>query len=912
MVKAYLRYEQAGTFGVVVSPNSNVIYDHSGSKVIAAALENVVLWNLKRGTADKQLSSSTEDVPGSEVTRLARSPTAPLFSSGHADGTIRIWSTASGGCEVTLSGHKSAVTALAYNRSGGQLASGGKDTDIVLWDVLGETGLYRLRGHRDQVTDVVFLERGNLLISSSKDSVVRVWDLTTQHCCQILVGNRGEVWSLAVDPAEGRLVTGSAEQELRVYTINAEASEKNEKLTDALIPSESGGVAAEQPTSTVEILSLLGTIKRQTHERVATLAYSENGEFLGCQGVGKSIELYRVRTGDAVLKRLKRRKKRLREKAKKKGPTGAPQEEEEEEDEEGNEVDVDVVTAADELELLQIVRLKNKVRSFTFSPARVKGVDCTLAVALGNNTVEAYQIVGEESECTSTVALPGHRFHPPPPHVIGLPMSQECASTVALPGHRNDVRFLMLSSDDTLLMSCSHTAVKVWNPSSGACLRTMESGYGLCGLFVPGNRHLVVGTKEGKLELFDLGSSTRTLVEDAHEGAVWSLTPLSDGSGFISGSADKDVKFWEYELVDSEEEEEGGKRQLRLRHTRTLKLAEDVLCVRLGPKGKLLAASLLDSTIKVFFADSLKFFLSLYGHKLPVLCMDISSDGTLLASGSADKNIKLWGLDFGDCHKSLFAHNDSVMQVQFVRKTHYLFSVGKDKVVKYWDCDKFETLLVLNGHHAEVWSLAVSAMGDMVCTGSHDRSIRRWERTDEPFFLEEEKEKRMDSMFEEGAEGTAGTAEEREAQVGEEGAVAAAGHRSMESVTSADSILEAMELAEEEDRQEKEHQEELTINPNLGPRKPSPLLLGMHASDYVLKAISGVRASDLEQVILVRCRAAPSPCPSHIGGPRKPLTPCRTRNGHIGEALRHAPHPCPSHIGETPRHAPHPLPKPYW
>ena len=61
----------------------------------------------------------------------------------------------------------------------------------------------------------------------------------------------------------------------------------------------------------------------------------------------------------------------------------------------------------------------------------------------------------------------------------------------------------------------------------------------------------------------------------------------------------------------------------------------------------LLAAGLLDSTIKVFFDDSLKFFLSLYGHKLPVTTIDISTDSTLLASGSADKTIKLWGLDFG-------------------------------------------------------------------------------------------------------------------------------------------------------------------------------------------------------------------------------------------------------------------------
>ena len=53
-----------------------------------------------------------------------------------------------------------------------------------------------------------------------------------------------------------------------------------------------------------------------------------------------------------------------------------------------------------------------------------------------------------------------------------------------------------------------------------------------------------------------------------------------------------------------------------------------------------------------------QFFLSLYGHKLPVLCLDISSDSELLVSGSADRNVKIWGLDFGDCHKSIFAHDD--------------------------------------------------------------------------------------------------------------------------------------------------------------------------------------------------------------------------------------------------------------
>jgi len=82
--------------------------------------------------------------------------------------------------------------------------------------------------------------------------------------------------------------------------------------------------------------------------------------------------------------------------------------------------------------------------------------------------------------------------------------------------------------------------------------------------------------------------------------------------------------------------------------------------------GRLIAVSLLDSTIKVFFADTLKFFLSLYGHKLPAVAIDISSDSTLIATASADKNVKIWGLDFGDCHKSIFAHDDTITSLQVV------------------------------------------------------------------------------------------------------------------------------------------------------------------------------------------------------------------------------------------------------
>ena len=41
----------------------------------------------------------------------------------------------------------------------------------------------------------------------------------------------------------------------------------------------------------------------------------------------------------------------------------------------------------------------------------------------------------------------------------------------------------------------------------------------------------------------------------AHEDdtSVWSLSLLPDKSGFVSGGADKTVRFWTFELVDDEQ-----------------------------------------------------------------------------------------------------------------------------------------------------------------------------------------------------------------------------------------------------------------------------------------------------------------------------------------------------------------------
>ncbi|GAV85737.1 WD40 domain-containing protein/Utp12 domain-containing protein, partial [Cephalotus follicularis] len=812
MVKAYLRYEPAAAFGVIVSVDSNIAYASSGMHVLAPALEKLNVWHVRQAICTKTLAPSptSRDAPHRAVTSIASSLSS-MVASGYADGSIRIWDYDQGTCQTTLNGHKGAVSALRYNKLCSLLASGSKDNDVILWDVVGENGLFRLRGHRDQVTDLVFLDSDKKLVTSSKDKFLRVWDLETQHCMQIISGHHTEIWSIDVDPEERYLVTGSADMELRFYKVKYES-----------VSNISGTVSVNDVDSLTEnkwdVLKKFGEIQRQSKDRVVTVRFNKLGNLLACQVAGKTVEIFRVLDEAEAKRKAKRRLHRKKEKkSAKKGVNEASEigDANHGTEEDGN---VHMVTVPDLFKLLQVVRASKKICSISFCPITPKNLLATLALSLNNNSLEFYSI-----EASSTSKL----------HAIDLH------------GHRSDVRSVTLSSDSTLLMSTSHNAVKFWNPSTGSCLTTIDSGYGLCGIIAPRNKYALVGTKDGKIEIIDIGSGTCIEEVEAHGGSVRSIAAIPNENGFVTGSADHDVKFWEYQIKQTPGQD--SKHQT-VSTIRSMKMNDEVLVVALSPDAKYIAVAMLDCTVKVHFLDSLKFFISLYGHKLPVLCMDISSDGDLIVTGSADKNLKIWGLDFGDCHKSLFAHNDSVMAVQFVRNTHYMFSAGKDRCLKYWDADKFELLLTFEEHHADVWCLAISNRGDFVVTGSHDRSIRRWDRTEEPFFIEEEQEKRLEELFEADLDNAENKYAPKE-ELPEEGVVALAGKRTQETLTATDLIIEALDVAESEAKRIAEHKLEAT-RASVSEFKPNITMLGLPPSNYVLHRLSTVNTNDLEQTLL--------------------------------------------------------------
>jgi len=132
-------------------------------------------------------------------------------------------------------------------------------------------------------------------------------------------------------------------------------------------------------------------------------------------------------------------------------------------------------------------------------------------------------ILNFTGELKILVLLHGNSFEIHDTNIKDNKNEESLVSTVAIPGHRTDVRALCFSSDKIALASASGESLKIWNRSSQNCIRTMPCEYALSILFVPGDRYVVVATKKGKLQIFDIAAGRLLEEIEAHKGPIYLL-----------------------------------------------------------------------------------------------------------------------------------------------------------------------------------------------------------------------------------------------------------------------------------------------------------------------------------------------------------------------------------------------------
>ncbi len=220
--------------------------------------------------------------------------------------------------------------------------------------------------------------------------------------------------------------------------------------------------------------------------------------------------------------------------------------------------------------------------------------------------------------------------------------------------------------------------------------------------FSPNGKILAVANNNSSIRLVDVTSA----ITDApkvtnlgqHQNSATSLAFSPDGSTLVSASSDHTLKLWDV---------------LRSKELAVLKGHRgNVRQIAFSPDGATLASVGDDKTVKLWRAspepdtDALR-------HSAWVRSANFSGDGKWLVTGSWDGTIRLWDVTTKQVTRTLSGQTGIVHHVLFSKDSKLLISGGEDQTIKIWDpsSSREEPLAILSGHRGSVFCLGLSPDG---------------------------------------------------------------------------------------------------------------------------------------------------------------------------------------------------------
>jgi len=171
--------------GSYTSHNDSVesIDFYDDNYVISSSLDNTIhVWDMNTN----QTINIIQTTLNGPVWSLKMIPSQNYLASGHADGSIVIWSNliyfGDSIAMYTLSSHTNIVFDLELIESRQMLVSASWDSSIALWNLNNFTLISVLLGHTNKVMALLPITYGsyvNFLFSVSSDNSIVVWNLDT-------------------------------------------------------------------------------------------------------------------------------------------------------------------------------------------------------------------------------------------------------------------------------------------------------------------------------------------------------------------------------------------------------------------------------------------------------------------------------------------------------------------------------------------------------------------------------------------------------------------------------------------------------------------------------------------------------------------------------------------------------------
>jgi WD40 repeat protein len=168
-----------------------------------------------------------------------------------------------------------------------------------------------------------------------------------------------------------------------------------------------------------------------------------------------------------------------------------------------------------------------------------------------------------------------------------------------------------------------------------------------------------------------------------------------------------------------------------------------VVDLAVTPDGKQVVSASNDKTVRVWDIATGKTVRMIRGESAPgnwgaIYAMSLSADGRWLAIGGylsdADRMsgsaIRLYDFASGKLMKVLKGHKNVVFSLAFSADGKRLISGSADKTARIWDVASGQLLFALKGHSAKINAVAFNKDGSRIVTGGDDETLRLWDAAD--------------------------------------------------------------------------------------------------------------------------------------------------------------------------------------
>jgi WD40 repeat protein len=600
---------------------------------------------------------------------------------------------------VQLTGHASMVMGMSFSPDWKRLATASMDKSIKLWDAASGQLQQTLNGHTGPVQRVVFRADGQRLASASHDKTIKIWDAVTGQVVRTLEGHTAPVTNVAFSP-NGKVlasISGGTDKTVKLWDVETgQTLHSMSGHSDGLMGlafSPNGQHVASGSTEIKVWNARTGQEERTLKGHTAfagVLTFSPDNQRLASASYDMSARVWDLKTGQETLA--------LR------GHSGAvlgiafhPQ------GQRLASIGVDMAVKEWDAQtgaLIRTLKTGSCATSLTYSSDGKR-----LGASAYFGSVETWDVAPAPPELIldrHTGSVTGVAFSPKGDRVASGSADQtvrvwEAATgkaVLTLKGHNGHINAVAFSPKDGRWLAVASSTVaffgvgevKLWDMSTGQVRHTFNSPVATqCVAFSPDGKRLAFADADKMLTLFDVESGEKQITFIGHQSNVSSITFSPDGRSIASAAAPLIAKpeTVEFKLWDATT---GQERR------------------------------------------------SFKGHQSRINCVVFSPDGQRLASASADQTVKLWDPQTEQEVRSVKLSIGPAKSIVFTPDSRSIVAAGglpfgahPRTEMKVLDANSGAEIRTLKWHAANVESIAISADGKRLVSGSADETVRVWD-----------------------------------------------------------------------------------------------------------------------------------------------------------------------------------------